>query len=58
MCPVHMNPTVVSNGLNSCEGCGEYVSEGFVRVFGDNEGRVEHCPSCAISTDYGESRSE
>jgi len=32
--------------MATCRGCGSYVSDGFTRVFGDNEGNVYSCPKC------------
>ncbi|WP_435195452.1 DUF7563 family protein [Natronomonas sp. EA1] len=33
--------------MASCIRCNSYVSSGFARVFGDNDGVVHECPSCA-----------
>ena len=32
--------------MPSCAGCGAHVSEAFVRVFGDNDGKLHGCPNC------------
>lgn len=34
---------------NQCGHCGTHVSHDFARVFGDNEGTVHRCPSCAVA---------
>lgn len=30
----------------TCLNCGQFVTEAFARVFGDNEDRVAGCPEC------------
>lgn len=34
-----------------CRNCGNHVSVNFSRVFGDNQDRVDRCPSCTNVTD-------
>lgn len=34
---------------NQCRHCDTHVSYDFTRVFGDNEGTVRRCPSCAVA---------
>ncbi|NHN49994.1 hypothetical protein G9464_20710 [Halostella sp. JP-L12] len=36
--------------MPQCENCDGYVTERFVRVFGDNEGRVFGCLDCIGAT--------
>jgi hypothetical protein len=36
--------------IRTCEACESRVSRQFVRVFGDNAGRVHACPACAEMT--------
>ncbi|MGQ4557174.1 DUF7563 family protein [Halobellus sp. GM3] len=35
-----------SSGQTRCLTCGSYVTEGFVRVFGDNENDLYACLEC------------
>ena len=47
--------------MANCDRCGGYVSADYVRVFGDNQGRIHSCPDCPTgreeeSTASGESR--
>ena len=37
-----------------CENCGKHVSERFIRVFGDETGRVYACPNCSARAGIGE----
>lgn len=37
--------------MPSCTNCGEFVTPSFVRVFGDNENRVDGCPTCLTATE-------
>ena len=32
--------------MTSCDRCGGYVSPDYVRVFGDNQNRIDSCPDC------------
>jgi hypothetical protein len=32
--------------MYTCNNCGEFVTRGFVRVFGDDDDRVFGCPDC------------
>lgn len=32
--------------MTSCDRCGGYVSPDYVRVFGDNQNRIDSCPEC------------
>jgi hypothetical protein len=34
--------------MQQCNNCGEYVTERFARVFGDNDDEVFACTSCAV----------
>jgi len=36
--------------MNTCDNCDGAVSKDFVRVFGDERGRVNGCPDCAPRT--------
>lgn len=40
--------------MPECRGCGAFVSRDFVRVFGDNRGRVEGCVDCLSARDLTE----
>lgn len=40
-----------ATATTTCLGCGETVSPRLVRVFGDNDGTVHACPSCASFSD-------
>ena len=33
--------------MTECAHCGSFVTQTFVRVFGDNEDTVHRCPNCA-----------
>ncbi|MHB9287724.1 hypothetical protein ACKVMT_11890 [Halobacteriales archaeon Cl-PHB] len=35
--------------MPACNNCGEHVTERFVRVFADAEGKVLACPACAAN---------
>ncbi|WP_143095458.1 DUF7563 family protein [Halopelagius inordinatus] len=37
--------------MHTCHNCEEFVTRDFVRVFGDEEGRVFGCPSCLTTRD-------
>ena len=37
-------------GMPSCTNCGEFITPNFVRVFGDNENKVDGCPACLAAT--------
>ncbi|SDQ74328.1 DUF7563 family protein [Halopelagius longus] len=37
--------------MYTCNNCDEFVTRDFVRVFGDEDGRVFGCPSCATTAD-------
>lgn len=32
--------------MTNCDRCGGYVSSDYVRVFGDNQNRIDSCPDC------------
>jgi hypothetical protein len=53
MCPVHIKPSTDPLTVRTCDGCGDFVSQGFTRVFGDNDDRVACCPNCAFATEFG-----
>jgi len=40
-----------SSASQSCAGCGAFVTDRFVRVFGTNDGRVWACLDCATFTE-------
>lgn len=35
-----------------CDGCGEWVSPDYFRVFSDNKGTLSACVSCGASEGY------
>jgi hypothetical protein len=37
-----------------CDHCERHVSEGFARVFADDEGRLHACPNCAANAGIAE----
>ena len=39
---------------NRCQNCGEFVTPGFSRVFGDNHDHVYGCPECMTATEIYE----
>lgn len=51
-----LDPETADEALQSlqCQECGGYVSESFARVFGDNQDRVEGCPSCTTFRERSE----
>jgi hypothetical protein len=40
--------------MSRCDHCGSHVSERFARVFTDQEGRLNACPSCAANAGIAE----
>jgi len=42
------------NLMSRCDHCGSHVSERFARVFADEEGRLDACPSCAANAGIAE----
>lgn len=34
--------------MANCDRCGGYVSADYVRVFGDNQDRIDACPDCPV----------
>jgi hypothetical protein len=37
--------------MTKCRTCGSFVTPGFARVFGNNDGEVYGCPGCSESVD-------
>jgi len=50
--PIEKDDTVVDK--NTCQNCGETVSDQFRRVFGDNDGVVHACSNCTAAREYFE----
>lgn len=44
--------------MPTCPNCEEVVSADFVRVFGDNDGRIDGCVHCLTSRDLTGSTDE
>ena len=40
--------------MPTCDHCSEHVSEGFARVFADDDGRLRACPNCAANAGIAE----
>jgi hypothetical protein len=40
--------------MPTCDHCSAHVSERFVRVFADENGRVRACPNCAANAGIAE----
>jgi len=40
--------------MATCDHCGAHVSEGFARVFADQNGRLLACPSCSANAGIAE----
>ncbi|WP_433628903.1 DUF7563 family protein [Halomicrococcus sp. NG-SE-24] len=40
--------------MANCKHCGAHVSDRFVRVFGDEMGRVHACPACSANAGIAE----
>jgi DNA-directed RNA polymerase subunit RPC12/RpoP len=40
--------------MPSCDHCGSHVSERFARVFSDEHGRLNACPSCSANAGIAE----
>ena len=49
-------PVPVDTGepMSRCDHCGSHVSERFARVFADEDGRLDACPSCAANAGIAE----
>jgi hypothetical protein len=49
-------PVPVDTGepMSRCDHCGSHVSERFARVFADENGRLDACPSCAANAGIAE----
>jgi len=39
--------------MPTCDNCDGHVSDGFVRVFGDDWGNLYACPNCAANAGIG-----
>jgi len=40
--------------MPTCDYCGAHVSEGFARVFADQQGHLYACPACAANAGIAE----
>jgi hypothetical protein len=43
-----------TDGPNTCGYCGEHVTDGFIRVYGTEDGTAERCPECDTWTRLSE----
>lgn len=43
--------------MAECNGCGGFVTDDYVRVFGDNDGNVSECRNCRARSDDAEEES-
>lgn len=43
--------------MTNCTYCGSFVTQAFVRVFGDNDDTVHRCPNCADMVEIEHGRS-
>lgn len=49
---------VMDRTMPECDNCGSHVSERFVRVFADTDGRLEACPNCSSNAGIAQSSLE
>lgn len=44
--------------MAKCRGCGNYVTDGFARVFGDNNDEIYSCINCGKKTEEDRTNGE